>query len=77
MPIIQRVDGGQEGETDSVLFDPNAMMPDTPYRFNFLVHDMAVIKSQDGNMDFFYFPGPDDAADAGTQMKPVRAAENP
>lgn len=77
MPIIQQFNGGQDGETDSVLFDPKAMNPDTPYRFNFLGHDMAVIKSQDGDMDFFYFPGPDDAADAGTHMKRVRADENP
>ena len=77
MTAIQQIDGNQEGEADSMLFDPKAMTPDTPYRFNFLVHDMAVIKSQDGDMDFFYFPHSDDeAADGKTQMKPVRADEN-
>lgn len=50
------------GDDDSILFDPKAMMPGVPYRFNFLGHDMAVIKSQDGDMDFFYFPRPDDEA---------------
>ena len=38
------------------------MMPGVPYRFNFLGHDMVVIKSQDGDMDFFYFPHSDDEA---------------
>lgn len=49
-------------EDESVLFDPKAMMPGVPYRFNFLGHDMVVIKSQDGDMDFFYFPHSDDEA---------------
>lgn len=77
MTPIQQIDGAQEDEADSVLFDPNAMTPDTPYRFNFLGRDMVVIKSQEGDMDFFYFPYPDDAAaDGRIHMKPVRADEN-
>lgn len=53
MPVTRRQDG-------TMLFDPKAMMPLTPYRFNFLGHDMAVIKSQKGDMDFFYFPNSPD-----------------
>lgn len=49
-------------EDGSILFDPKAMMPYVPYRFNFLGHDMVVIKSQDGDMDFFYFPDSTDEA---------------
>lgn len=49
-------------EDESIFFDPKAMMPEVPYRFNFLGRDMVVIKSQDGDMDFFYFPHSDDEA---------------
>lgn len=56
MPVTRRQDG-------TMLFDPKAMMPLTPYRFNFLGHDMAVIKSRKGDMEFFYFPNSPDEAD--------------
>ena len=55
MPVTRRQDG-------TMLFDPKAMMPLTPYRFNFLGHDMAVIKSQKGDLEFFYFPNSSDEA---------------
>ena len=48
MPVTRRQDG-------TMQFDPEVMMSLTPYRFNFLGHDMAVVKSQEGDMDFFYF----------------------
>lgn len=66
MPVTRRQDG-------TMLFDPAAMMSLTPYRFNFLGHDMAVVKSQKGDLDFFYFPNsPDEASEC---MIPVRADE--
>lgn len=55
MPVTRHKDG-------SMLFDPEAMMPLTPYRFNFLEHDMAVVKSHEGDLDFFYFPNSPDEA---------------
>ena len=60
MPVTRRQDG-------TMLFDPAAMMPLTPYRFNFLGHDMAVVKSQDGDMDFFYFPNSPDEDDEAAE----------
>lgn len=55
MPVTRRQDG-------TMQFDPEVMMSLTPYRFNFLGHDMAVVKSQKGDLDFFYFPNfPDEA----------------
>lgn len=57
MPVTRRQDG-------TMLFDPKAMMPLTPYRFNFLGHKMAVIKS---HMDFFYFPNSPDEADEASE----------
>ena len=56
-PVTRRQDG-------TMLFDPKAMTPLTPYKFNFLGHDMAVVKSEEGDMDFFYFPNsPNEAAE--------------
>ena len=56
MPVTRRQDG-------TMLFDPKAMTPLTPYKFNFLGHDMAVIKSPKGDMEFFYSPNSADDAD--------------
>ena len=53
MPVTRRQDG-------TMLFDPKAMMPLTPYRFNFLGHNMAVIQSHEGDLDFFYLPNSTD-----------------
>ena len=60
MPVTRRQDG-------TMLFDPKAMTPLTPYRFNFLGHDMAVVKSREGDMDFFYFPNSPDEADEASE----------
>ena len=56
MPVTRRQDG-------TMLFDPKAMTPLTPYRFNFLGHDMAVVKSEGGDLEFFYFPNSPDETD--------------
>lgn len=60
MPVTRRQDG-------TMLFDPEVMMSLTPYRFNFLGHDMAVIKSQKGDLDFFYFPNSPDEDDEAAE----------
>ena len=60
MPVTRRQDG-------TMLFDPKAMTPLTPYRFNFLGHDMAVIKSPKGDMEFLYFSNSPDEADQASE----------
>ena len=47
---------------DSVIFDPRRMVIGFPHVFRFLDHYMAVIKSQDGTLNFFYFDNPEDEA---------------
>ena len=49
-------------EGDSVIFDPRRMVIGFPHVFRFLDHYMAVIKSQDGTLNFFYFDNPEDEA---------------
>ena len=56
MPVTRRQDG-------TMIFDPKAMTPLMPYRFNFLGHNMAVIKSHEGDLDFFYLPNSPDEAE--------------
>lgn len=49
-----------EYDGTNILFDPKLMEVGFPYVFKFLDHYMAVIKSEDSTMDFFYFENPDD-----------------
>ena len=49
-------------EGESVVFDPKYMVTGFPHVFKFLDHYMAVIKSHDGTLDFFYFASPGDEA---------------
>ena len=46
-------------EGESVIFDPERMVTGFPHVFEFLDHYMAVIKSQDGTLNFYYFANPD------------------
>lgn len=50
-------------EGESVIFAPELMETGFPHIFRFLEHYMAVIKSQDGTLNFYYFANPDDEAD--------------
>ena len=43
-----------------MIFDPERMDTGFPHVFEFLDHYMAVIKSQDGTLNFYYFADPDD-----------------
>ncbi len=45
-------------EGESVFFNPQFMTPGIPYPFRFLDHNMAVIKSEDGTLNFYYFEEP-------------------
>ena len=49
-------------EGESVIFDPERMETGFPHIFRFLDHYMAVIKSQDETLNFYYFANPDDEA---------------
>ena len=57
---IRREPISYEGE--SVIFDPKLMTTGFPHVFEFMDHYMAVIKSPDGTLNFFYFTDPDDEA---------------
>ena len=58
---IQRLDVDR-GADGSIIFDPNSMTADVPYRFSFLGQDVVAVKSQEGAMDFFHFPDDTDEA---------------
>ena len=45
-------------EGESVFFNPQFMIPGIPYPFRFLDHNMVVIKSGDGTLNFYYFEEP-------------------
>ncbi len=58
MPAIPQLN--VERDEDSILFDPDAIAADVPYRFSFLGRDMNAVKSEEGDVDFFYYQRADD-----------------
>ena len=45
-------------EGESIFFNPQFMTVGIPYPFRFLDHNMIVLKSEDGDLDFYYFENP-------------------
>lgn len=58
MPAIPQLN--VERAEDSILFDPDAIAADVPYRFSFLRRDMDAVKSEEGDVNFFYYQRADD-----------------
>ena len=59
---ILDVDRGEDG---SIIFDPNSIAIDVPYRFSFLGQDVVAVKSQDGAVNFFHYSDSDDEVSNG------------
>ena len=58
--VVLRKDGVVKHKADGVILDTNLIEVGVPHVFRFVDKYMAVIKHEDGNMDFYYIPGPDE-----------------
>ena len=56
--LVARKDGVVKRKRESVILDPKLMTVGEPHVFKLLDKYMVGVKSEDGNIDLFYFPDP-------------------
>lgn len=60
LDFVARDENAVTYKGDSVIIDPRVVTPGVPQVFKLVDRYMAIIKSEDGNVDFYYFPDPEE-----------------
>ena len=61
--LVARKDGVVKRKRESVILDPKLMTVGEPQAFKLLDNYMVGVKAEDGHVDLYYLPNPDEEAE--------------